>query len=538
MNIDNPNRMDENAQYQEGYKRAVYAYGQKKTDPYVNTLGPLLWYGFPVLVTFVIGKRLLAKQMSGGLAEMFSPISSRSFRADVKKVKFADVIGIDEAKDEVMQYFKFLNNSEKFRNIGARMPKGCLLTGEPGTGKTLLAKAIAGEANVPFFSCNGADFVEVYGGSGARRVREIFREAREQMPSVIFIDEIDALGSRDSSQSGGSGEESRTLNQLLAELDGLSQSSTDKIMVFAATNIKSALDKALLREGRFDRKIQIDLPDRTARMSLFKFYLKGNMKSETSEILEKHCEDLSDLTAGFSPATIATIVNEASLNASAKGECKISKQTLLGAIEDVAVGKKKDTPSQSEESKQRAACYEAGKAIISWFLPLETQIKGEIMKVSIVTRGGNQGFNYRKGKEANEYDTDIKLFNEVCQLIAGKIAETRFFGNAVTQNAISDQNRASKLCLQGLLSFGFQKSFGRISNEFNEVGQGKLFVTYSSKRQEETEDKANSLLINATQRCNEIFDENTDKFNKVVAALIKKTELCTDDLSEILGPRQ
>ena len=528
---------EKSGEYASGFQAALQTYNQQDIDPYLSSLGPLMWYGIPIALAFVLGKRLSSSLTGEGLADMMSPISSRSFRVDVKNVKFADVVGIDEAKNEILQYFKFLKDVPRFRAMGARMPKGCLLSGEPGTGKTLLAKAIACEAGVPFFSCNGADFVEVYGGSGARRVREIFTQARKEMPSVIFIDEIDALGSRDSSRSGGSGEESRTLNQLLAELDGLTQSSSDQIIVFAATNIKSALDKALLREGRFDRKIQIDVPDRASRVELFNFYLKDNFASEPSQ-QEDSLKELADLTPGFSPATIATVVNEASLAASQQGMSKITKECLLNAIEDSVIGKKKAGVTPKVEVKKRVAYYQAGKAIISWFIPLRAQMNGEILKVSIETRGAKQGFVYRKGKEANEYDTDIKLFHEVCQLLAGKIAEERFCGYSITQGAMQDQSRASKLCLQGLLCFGFQKKPGRISADFNEIGQGQLFVNYSTGRQKEAEDRANDLLQRATERCHAILSAHEDGLKKVVDALVDKTEVFVHDLSAILGPRR
>ncbi|KNH09491.1 ATP-dependent zinc metallopeptidase [Perkinsela sp. CCAP 1560/4] len=525
--------------YQTGIHDAQALHSQQHPDVYLNSVGPLLWYVVPSALTFVFAKRMFANPKNGNLMDIFSPISSRNFRVEVRKTKFSDVIGIDEAKEEVMQYFQFLKANNRFQQIGARMPKGCLLTGEPGTGKTLLAKAIAGEANVPFFSCNGADFVEVYGGSGARRVRELFQQAREEMPSVIFIDEIDALGSRQTTQnSGGSGEENRTMNQLLAELDGVAQSPTDRILVFAATNIKSSLDPALLREGRFDRKVQIDLPDLTARVDLFRFYLGKHMQETRGKDFTENCQKLASLTPGISPATISTIVNEASLKSSVNREPTIKYETLLHAIEDIIIGKKREVATQSKESMMRAAYYEAGKAIVSWFLPLEAQRQGEIIKLSINNRGDKQGYNFRKGKEAHEYDTDVKLFNEICQLVAGKIAEKSMFGSTVTKTSINDMNHASRLCLQGLLSFGFHKELGRLSNKHDEIGEGQIFLSLSSTRQEKSEQRANVVLSHAVKCSTEILTQHSKNLDAVVSELLQKKELDSSDLTRLLGERR
>uniref|UniRef100_A0A7S4PAP3 AAA+ ATPase domain-containing protein n=1 Tax=Paramoeba aestuarina TaxID=180227 RepID=A0A7S4PAP3_9EUKA len=492
-----------------------------------------MWYAIPAILAFSLARKIFVSSKLTGVADIFSPVSSRNFRVDVSGTKFSDVIGIDEAREEVKQYFQYLKSSRRFQNLGAHMPKGCLLTGEPGTGKTLIAKAIASEAGVPFFSANGSDFCEIYGGSGSRRVRELFQQAREVMPSVIFIDEIDALGSRYTTKNtGGSGEENRTMNQLLSEIDGVSQSTSDKILIFAATNIKNALDPALLREGRFDRKVHIDLPDHCARTELFNHFLQKHKQS----VLNDTCEKLANLTPGISPAAISTIVNEASIMSSEKMDSSIKFETLVNAIEDITLGKKKDCQEKAG-NLEREAYYHAGKALVSWFLPLKNQMRGELLKLSIATRGNTSGYCFRQGREAHEYDTDIKIFNEVCQLLAGKIAEKTIFGNSITKNSVQDVRRASRLCLQGLLSFGFQAEMGRVSTNYNDIGHGQIFISSSARRQEESELRANEVLSQAAHISAHILRTRSCYLKKLVSELLKRKELSHADLTRVLGKR-
>nr|AAU47271.1 AAA ATPase-like protein G8 [Trypanosoma cruzi] len=363
------------------------------------SVGPLLWFGVPFAVAWLYLRRQAPASAKinpfGGMMEQMMPIKKRQFRVDVKGTKFEDVIGIPEAKQEVQQYVEFLTNPNKFTRLGARLPKGRLLTGEPGTGKTLLAKAVAGEADVPFFSCSGSDFIELMGGSGPKRVRELFEEARSSAPAIVFIDEIDAIGSRAGKIGGSvSSEENRTINQLLAELDGLN-TGTDAIIVIAATNFQDNIDKALLREGRFDRKVNIEMPDKAARVDIFKHYLnrvgtgdpRGRKVDEEGEPLPTNekvdnlelARELADLTPGVSPATIATIVNEAALQSGIREKRLVDKESILEAVDNTLVGRKHRN-RQSVTSLRRTAIHEAGHALTAWMLPSVKQV----LKVSVV----------------------------------------------------------------------------------------------------------------------------------------------------------
>lgn len=350
--------------------------------------------------------------------EMMNPMGKRDFEMKTSGTTFKDVIGIDEALIEVKQYVDFLKKPEQFTRLGGRLPKGCLLTGQPGTGKTMLAKAVAGEAGVPFFTCSGADFIEVYAGSGPKRVRDLFEAAKKAAPSVIFIDEIDAVGARnagkDATSGGVSSEENRTVNQILAELDGLQKS--DSLVVLAATNFPDNLDKALLREGRFDRKIEIPMPDIKARNELFKHYLSkvvtgdpnGTLKINVGETTHLNKADpgvsndaiarrLSGLTPGISPATISAIVNEAALAAAIKGDRQVTVERLLPAIDDVLVGKK-NRNRMTETAAKRVALHEGGHTVVAWLLSQQAKV----IKVSINPRGMAGGFTQQLGQESLE----------------------------------------------------------------------------------------------------------------------------------------
>lgn len=389
-----------------------------------------------------------------------APLSPRSFRVNVKGTRFKDVIGMPEAVAQVQQYVDFLQCPEKFTRLGARLPKGCLLSGPPGTGKTLLAKAVAGEADVPFFSCNGADFVELYAGSGPKRVRELFSAAKEVCPSVIFIDELDAVGSRSGQAVGSSisAEENRTINQLLAELDGLSTNSA--LVVFAATNFRDNIDKALLREGRFDRKVELALPDQSGREALFAHYLKqikleeehdsstppplsvATISSVPSSMSVTTRPDLAiaaklaSLTPGVSPATIATIVNESAIQAAAAGYDAVPPSCIFPAVDDVLWGKRQLSRSSRIPSSAllRTAWHEGGHALVAWLLyPLQSKV----LKVSIIPRHlhasraeGSQseggmltGYTQQVGKEALDMKTELSLFSDICVMLGGRYGE-------------------------------------------------------------------------------------------------------------------
>ena len=429
------------------------------------------------------------------LWKCLTPSRRAIFRVEVKNTKFSDVIGVDEAKEEVQQYVNFLKNPRKYTQLGARLPKGCLLTGRPGTGKTLLAKAVAGEAGVPFFSCSGADFIEVFGGSGPKRVRELFAAARAEGACVVFIDEIDAMGRRSGGGRGmgnASSEENRTINQLLSELDGMQ--TTDRIVVLGATNFPEALDKALLREGRFDRKVNLPMPDHEARCELFAFYLKqvitGDPQSRTSPPEppqppskkddgqatttpaatnplpeppplplriegirnEDIAKELSERTPGVSPAQIATIVNEAALSAAVKGSQYVARSHFQEAVDDVLVGKK-HRQRMSGSSLRRTAFHESGHCLVAWLSPLQK----DVIKLSIIPRGPAGGYTQQMEHEVFSPQTNEFLFTSLCVMAGGRVAEQLILGD-ISTGAMDDLQRATKLAMDKLLLYGMSEA--------------------------------------------------------------------------------
>lgn len=493
--------------------------------------------------------------MAKQLKSMVDPMGTRDFKVTVKDTKFKDVIGVPEALDEVQQYVQFLKDPNKFTRLGGRLPKGCLLTGQPGTGKTMLAKAVAGEAGVPFYTCSGADFIEVYVGSGPKRVRDLFDTARRDTPAVIFVDEIDAIGSRGGHNSAGgvNGEENRTINQLLAELDGLQPQ--DALIVFAATNFPDNLDKALLREGRFDRKVEIPMPDRKAREDLFKHYLdkvvtgdpKGRLTGhivplkdgETLEVAEPDhtvnnldmAKQLAGLTPGCSPATIAAIVNEASLAAAVKGNKYVRIDTLLPAIDDVLVGKKHRN-RMSDEAAKRVALHEAGHTVVAWLLAQQSTV----IKVSITPRGMAAGFTQQIGREALDHQTDMTFFTDICVMLAGRAAELTRHTN-LTTGASDDFQRATKNAVNQFLAFGMSGRVGLLSFDYQRLDQGRMYQLCSETTQHAAEKEAAALVKAAWSVTQELLETNKAKLHAVADTLYEKKELLEDDLVKLLGPR-
>lgn len=522
----------------------------------------------------------------GGLMDMMNPMKSKDFRTEVKGTTFKDVIGIPEAKEDLKQYVDFLKEPAKFTRLGARLPKGCLLTGQPGTGKTLLARAVAGEASTPFFSCSGADFIEIFGGSGPKRVRELFAEAKKAAPCVVFIDEIDAIGSRNQGGrtmgGGGSSEENRTINQLLAELDGLT--SKEAIVVMAATNYPDAIDKALLREGRFDRKVNIPMPDRQARGELFEFYLSRIVTgdpsckpkvqvfrtrqegeagaaanppaggstdgpSAESKILvtedikpdaitvvagvsnKEYAAVLADRTPGVSPAQIATIVNEGALNAAMNDKEVVPLSTLQDSIDDVLIGKK-HRQRMSDASLRRTAFHEVGHCIMAWLSPLQK----DVIKLSIIPRGRAGGYTQQVQDEAMEPHTDEFLFSQLCVLMGGRAAE-RIFTTDISIGAMDDLQRATRLSMEKMLKYGMSKSIGQLAFRPNEKNDGRAWMTWSENLHAKVETEARLLVEAAYVKTEKTLLAHKDKHERLATLLLEKKELDMKDIESILGAR-
>ncbi|KAG5495455.1 hypothetical protein GH5_03116 [Leishmania sp. Ghana 2012 LV757] len=532
-----------------------------------------------------------SSNMMSGLMDMMNPMKPKNFRTEVKGTTFKDVIGIPEAKEDLKQYVDFLKEPAKFTRLGARLPKGCLLTGQPGTGKTLLARAVAGEANTPFFSCSGADFIEIFGGSGPKRVRELFQEARKAAPCVVFIDEIDAIGSRNqggrSMGGGGSSEENRTINQLLAELDGLS--SKEAIVVIAATNYPEAIDKALLREGRFDRKVNIPMPDRQARCELFEFYLNRiitgdpnckpkvqffktrkeaetassgttqvstpanlpskemtdaetktlvteDAKPETIKVIpgvsnKEYAAILSDRTPGVSPAQISTIVNEGALSAAMSGKEVVPLEVLQDSIDDVLIGKK-HRQRMSDKSLHRTAYHEVGHCIMAWTNPLQK----DIIKLSIIPRGRAGGYTQQVQDEAMEPQTEEFLFSQLCVLMGGRAAE-RIFEKDISIGAMDDLQRATRLAMEKLLKYGMSKTIGQLAFKPNDKNDGRAWMTWSENLHAKVEAEARALVESAYVHTEKTLLAHKDKHQKLAELLLGKKELDKVDIASILGAR-
>ncbi|ORC92350.1 ATP-dependent zinc metallopeptidase [Trypanosoma theileri] len=461
------------------------------------------------------------------MQKQMNPMGIKNFRVEVKDTKFKDVIGVPEALEEVQQYVNFLKTPERFTRLGGRLPKGCILTGQPGTGKTLLAKAVAGEAGVPFFTCSGADFIEVYAGSGPKRVRELFAAAKQEAPSVIFVDEIDAVGSRSNGQGtmGLSSEENRTVNQLLAELDGLQ--ANEAVVVFAATNFPENLDKALLREGRFDRKVEVPMPDLKAREDLFEHYLRRVVTSNPTNKAQR----LATLTPGVSPATISAIVNEAALAAAVQGEMEVTERTLLPAVDDVLVGKKHRS-RMTEAAAHRVALHESGHTLVAWLLPQQS----DVIKVSITPRGPAAGFTQQVGKEVFDMPTDVSLFTDLCVMLGGRLAESTRYSE-LTTGAQDDLQRATKTAIREFLAFGMSQHVGLLAYEPQRLDEGRMYQKHSEKTQTIAEEEAARLVDTAYCFTQKLIADHKETLHRVADALFTKKDLLKEDLESLLGPR-
>ncbi|MFD2161412.1 ATP-dependent zinc metalloprotease FtsH [Paradesertivirga mongoliensis] len=439
-------------------------------------------------------------------------------------VTFNDVAGLEEAKLEVMEIVDFLKNPQKYTNLGGKIPKGALLVGAPGTGKTLLAKAVAGEAQVPFFSLSGSDFVEMFVGVGASRVRDLFRQAKDKAPCIIFIDEIDAIGRARGKNNivGGNDERENTLNQLLVEMDGFGTDSG--IIIMAATNRPDVLDSALLRPGRFDRQISIDKPDLVGREQIFKVHLAPIKLAE-----EVDPKKLSAQTPGFAGAEIANVCNEAALIAARKDKPAVDMHDFQDAIDRVIGGLEKRNKIISPEEKRIVAYHEAGHAIAGWFL----EHADPLVKVSIVPRGvAALGYAQYLPKEQFLYTTE-QLIDGMCMTMGGRVAEDIVFGK-ISTGAQNDLERITKLSYAMITLYGMNDKVGNIS--FNDQ-QDQFNKPYSEKTSELIDDEVRSLISSVYDRTKDLLNDKRDGLEKLAQKLLEKEILFQSDLEEILGKR-
>ncbi len=465
----------------------------------------------------------------GGPGGIFSVGKSTGKLAEKgeNQVTFKDVAGLYGAKDEVMEIVDFLKNPKKYTVLGGKIPKGALLVGPPGTGKTLLAKAVAGEANVPFFSISGSDFVEMFVGVGASRVRDLFRQAKEKSPCIVFIDEIDAVGRARGKNAGFSSNDERenTLNQLLTEMDGFGSNSG--VIILAATNRADILDKALMRAGRFDRQIHVELPDLKERMEIFQVHLR-NLKLEDNfdlEFLAKH-------TPGFSGADIANVCNEAALTAARKDKAAIDKQDFLDAVDRIIGGLEKKSKIITPEEKRSIAHHEAGHATVSWLLPHANPL----FKVTIVPRGHALGAAWYLPEE-RQLVTKEQLIDEMCSLIGGRVAEEIINGQPST-GALNDLERLTKMAYGMVTYYGMSDAVGHLSFYDSTGARGyDLTKPYSEKTAELIDMEVKDLIQMIHDRTLKILTDNKEGFLALATILLEKEVIFAEDLENIFGPR-
>lgn len=492
------------------------------------------WFGsFGFLLLLFVFFWFMMRRMagpSGPGGQIFNVGKSRAqlFDAENKvKITFDNVAGLDEAKEEVQEIVEFLKNPSKFTKLGGKIPKGALLVGPPGTGKTLLAKAVAGEAGVPFFTLSGSDFVEMFVGVGAARVRDLFKQAKEKAPCIIFIDEIDAIGrSRGKGQMPGSNDErENTLNSLLVEMDGFGTDSG--VIVVAATNRPDVLDSALLRPGRFDRQISIDKPDIVGREAIFKVHLKP-IKSSTDVDAKK----LAAQTPGFAGAEIANVCNEAALIAARRNKESVDMQDFQDAIDRVIGGLEKKNKIISPEEKKIVAYHEAGHAVAGWFL----EHADPLVKVSIVPRGvAALGYAQYLPKEQFLYQTE-QLIDEMCMTLGGRAAEEIVFGK-ISTGALSDLERITKMAYSIVSVYGMNEKLGNVSFYDSKSDGYKMTKPYSEATAEMIDQEVHKLIEFAYQRTLDLLKERREELETLAKELLEKEILFQSDLENLIGKR-
>ncbi|MBE6332962.1 MAG: ATP-dependent zinc metalloprotease FtsH [Bacteroidales bacterium] len=492
--------------------------------------GPLLlmiiffWFFFLRNISSSMGER------GGGPFGIFNVGRSKAmvFDKDNKmKVTFQDVAGLSEAKQEVQEIVEFLKNPERYTNLGGKIPKGALLVGPPGTGKTLLAKAVAGEADVPFFSMSGSDFVEMFVGVGASRVRDLFRQAKEKSPCIIFIDEIDAVGRARSTRnfSGGNDERENTLNQLLTEMDGFGTNSG--VIILAATNRADMLDKALLRAGRFDRQIAVDLPELNDRVEIFKVHLKPLHLAKNIDI-----KKLARQTPGFSGADIANVCNEAALIAARANKKRVEAADFNNAVDRIIGGLEKKSKIMTQEEKHSIAIHEAGHATISWHL----QYAAPLVKVTIVPRGKALGAAWYMPEE-RQISTKEAMCDELCSLLGGRAAEELFIGH-ISSGAANDLERVTKQAYAMVAYYGMSKRLPNVCY-YDSTGQDYGFSKpYSDERARVIDEEVSALISEQYERAKTLLKTYADGHGLLTQRLEEKEVIFTEDVIEIFGERQ
>jgi cell division protease FtsH len=502
-----------------------------KQDVTSGWLYGILSYIIPFIILIFLWMIMLRPLTGRGPQGMnFTKSPARKYDPDKERVTFNDVAGVDEAKEELEDIVKFLKNPQTFNKMGARMPKGILLVGPPGTGKTLIARAVAGEAKVPFFYISGSDFVELFVGVGAARVRDLFAQAKANAPAIIFIDEIDAVGrQRGAGLGGGHDEREQTLNQLLVEMDGFDPRVG--IVVMAATNRPDILDKALLRPGRFDKKVVLDMPDVKGREQILKIHMKGKPISPNVDV-----EVLARRTPGFSGADLENLINEAALLSARKGKKIIEMDEMEEAIDRVIAGPARKTRVISEKTRKIIAYHELGHAIVGALLPNADPVH----KVTIIPRGHQAlGFTLQLPLEDRYLMTKEEILDRITGILGGRAAEELVF-NQITSGAANDLQKATEYARIMILKFGMSERLGPIAwgAEEEEVFLGKELAkmkNYSEETANEIDNEIKRIIIESYEKAKNILSENIDKLHEIANVLLEKETLSGEELSELLG---
>jgi cell division protease FtsH len=483
-----------------------------------------------IIGVWIFIMRRMSGGAGGGAGQIFNIGKSKAKLFDQNsdvKITFKDVAGLEGAKEEVEEIVDFLKNPEKYTSLGGKIPKGALLIGAPGTGKTLLAKAVAGEAKVPFFSLSGSDFVEMFVGVGASRVRDLFKQAKEKAPSIIFIDEIDAIGRARGRNaiSGGNDERENTLNQLLSEMDGFGTNSN--VIVLAATNRADILDKALMRAGRFDRQIFVDLPDIRERKEIFEVHLRPLKKARGLDV-----DFLSKQTPGFSGADIANVCNEAALIAARKGKKSVGKQDFLDAVDRIIGGLEKKNKIITPAEKKAVAFHEAGHATVSWML----EYAAPLVKVTIVPRGQSLGAAWYLPEE-RLIVRPKQILDEMCATLGGRAAEKIIF-NEISTGALNDLEKVTKQARAMVTIYGLNDKIGNLTY-YDSSGQNEYGFTkpYSEKTAALIDKEISSIIEEQYQRAIKILEKNKKKLTKLAEVLLEKEVIFKDNLEKIFGKR-
>jgi cell division protease FtsH len=480
----------------------------------IATISSKIWALIPTILMVIIFIMIYQMQGLGDKGIVYDGDENKS------KVRFTDIAGLEEEKNELVEVVDFLKNPKKFRDMGAKIPKGILLYGKPGTGKTLLAKAVAGEAGVPFIAMSGSEFIEMFAGLGASRVRKLFDKAKKISPCIVFIDEIDAIGARRTGGSGAESENNQTLNQLLVEMDGFGTDTS--VIVLAATNRPEMLDKALLRPGRFDRQITVNPPDVKGREEILKIHAKDKKFAQNIDL-----KDIAEDTAGFTGAELSNILNEAAILATVKNHDAINQADLEEAIKKVTVGLQKTTRLISDKDKKLTAYHEAGHAIVGWYLPTVTKVK----EISIIPRGMAGGYTMYKSDEDKYYVSKTEMEEKMISLLGGRAAEKLILDD-ISTGASNDLEVATKIAREMITVYGMSDKLGPISLVVNSPEELRLF---GHNIEDEIGSEIKKLIDISYVSAQEILRNNIDKLHQVAQLLLQKETVTEREFQEIFN---